>query len=188
MTRLRKFVAYRNLERPYTRYSKYKQQCYVRARPVCKVVSFDLGDLSHEFEFNLTLVSKSGLQIRDNAIEAARQTSNRLLEKTLGKNGYVMKVRIYPHHILRENPLASGAGADRMSTGMAHNYGKPIGIAAQVRVGQPLFSLKVNKENMETARLALKRASYKLPCSCTILTEKNSLYKAPEAKPVEMLS
>ncbi|MBI4141631.1 50S ribosomal protein L16 [Candidatus Woesearchaeota archaeon] len=188
MARLRKFVAYRPLKRPYTRYSKYKQQCYVRARPVCKVVSFDLGELSQEFEFNLTLVSKSSLQIRDNAIEAARQTSNRLLEKTVGKIGYAMKVRIYPHHILRENPLASGAGADRMSTGMAHNYGKPIGVAAQVKKGQALFSLKVNKENIDTARLALKRASYKLPCSCSIVTEKNQLYKAPEAKPVEMLA
>lgn len=181
MTRLRKAVSYRRLERAYTRYSKYKQVCYVRARPVCKVVSFDLGDPKVNYEYELVLVAKSDLQIRDNAIESARQTSNRLLEKTLGKSGYAMKVRIYPHHILRENPLASGAGADRMSTGMAHNYGKPIGIAAQVHAGKPLFSLKVNKENLEVARHALKRASYKLPCACSIVTQKMDV-KAPAAK------
>ena len=172
MTRLRKAKSYRRIERPYTRYSKYKKECYVRARPVCKVVSFNLGDPRVQFEYVLNLLSKANLQIRDNAIEAARQTSNRLLEKTIGKIGYAMQVRIYPHHILRENPLASGAGADRMSTGMAHNYGKPIGIAAQVRTGQPLFTVKVNKENIDLAKKALKRASYKLPCSCSITMQK----------------
>ncbi len=174
MARIRKAIAYRRLERPYTRYSKYKKVCYVRARPVCKVVNFDLGDPKLNYEYELVLIAKSDLQIRDNAIESARQTSNRLLEKTIGKSGYAMKVRIYPHHILRENPLASGAGADRMSTGMAHNYGKPMGIAAQVHAGKPLFSLKVNKDNLAVARHALKRASYKLPCACAIVTQKIS--------------
>lgn len=184
MARLRKGISYRRIERAYTRYSKYKQQCYVRARPVCKVVSFDMGDPRVNFEYVLDLIAKSDLQIRDNAIESARQTTNRLLEKTIGKSGYALKARIYPHHILRENPLASGAGADRMSTGMAHNYGKPIGIAAQVHTGQPLFTLKVNKENLELARKALKRASYKLPCSCSITTQKieaKAIAKTPVA-------
>lgn len=177
MARLRKGVSYRFLERPYTRYSKYREECYVRARPVCKVVSFDIGDVQGKFDFTLDLVAKADLQIRDNAIEAARQSSNRLLEKTLGKAGYAMQVRMYPHHILRENPLASGAGADRMSTGMAHNYGKPIGVAAQVHKGKILFTLKVNKENVELGRKALKRASYKFPCSCSIITTKNAAAK-----------
>lgn len=68
-----------------------------------------------------------------------------------------------------------------MSTGMAHNYGKPIGIAAQVKIGQPLFTLKVNKENLDLAKKALKRASYKVPCSCSITVEKiNNLLPAPK--------
>jgi len=170
MARLRKFVAYRSLERPYTRFSKYKQLSYVRSRPACKVVRFDVGEVAGKFKFKLDLVSKSALQIRDNAIESARQTANRLLEKTLGKGGYRFMTRIYPHHVLRENPLASGAGADRLSTGMAHSFGKAIGVAAQVRVGQPLFTIHINKENITLARQALKRASYKIPCSCSIIT------------------
>ncbi|MBI5065636.1 hypothetical protein HZA97_05350, partial [Candidatus Woesearchaeota archaeon] len=45
MSRIRKFVAYRRLDRPpYTRYSKYKKLSYVRSRPVCRVVRFDMGD------------------------------------------------------------------------------------------------------------------------------------------------
>lgn len=173
MARLRKFVAYRHIKRAYTRFSKYKKLSYVRSRPVCKVVRFDVGDVGKEFPFTLDLVSKAHLQIRDNAIEAARQTCNRLLEKTLGKGGYHFMTRIYPHHILRENPLASGAGADRLSTGMAHSYGKVVGIAAQVKIGQPLFTIHINKEHLATARLALKRASYKVPCNCSIITTEN---------------
>ena len=173
MARLRKFVAYRAIERPYTRFSKYKKLSYVRSRPVCKVVRFDVGEVNREFPVTLHLVSKSCLQIRDNAIEAARQTGNRLLEKTLGKTGYRFMTRVYPHHVLRENPLAAGAGADRLSTGMAHSFGKSIGIAAQVKAGKPLFTLHVDKENVPLARKALKRASYKIPCSCSIITVEN---------------
>lgn len=170
MARLRKFVAYRRLERPYTRFSRYKKLSYVRSRPVCKVVRFDVGEVNGRFTHKLDLVSKSDLQIRDNAIESARQTSNRLLEKTLGKTGYRFMTRIYPHHVLRENPLAAGAGADRLSTGMAHSFGKPIGLAARVKAGSPLFTVLVNKENVRLARMALKRASYKVPCACSIVT------------------
>jgi large subunit ribosomal protein L10e len=168
MAKLRKGVAYRKLERPYTRYSKYKKRNYVRSRPVCKVVRFDMGDSNKQFEYRLDLVAKSDLQIRDNSIESARQTGNRLLELNAGKGNYHMQVRMYPHQLLRENPLASGAGADRMSTGMAHSFGKVIGIAARVHEGKSMFTVKVNKNFLPLARRALKRTSYKLPCSCSI--------------------
>jgi large subunit ribosomal protein L10e len=185
MARLRKFNAYRSLERPYTRFSKYKKLSYVRSRPVCKIVRFDVGDVAKKFQFTLDLVSKTDLQIRDNAIESARQTANRLLEKNLGKSGYRFMTRIYPHHVLRENPLAAGAGADRLSTGMAHSFGKPIGIAAQVKKGQPLFTIQITKEQVALARQALKRASYKIPCSCSIITIENKVpVKATRVKTV----
>lgn len=173
MARLRKFVAYRSMERPYTRFSKYKKLSYVRSRPVCKVIRFDVGEVGKKFHYTLDLISKSDLQIRDNAIESARQTCNRLLEKTLGKTGFRFMTRIYPHHVLRENPLASGAGADRLSTGMAHSFGKSIGIAAQVKAGKPLFTIHTGRENINVARKALKRASYKMPCKCSIITVEN---------------
>lgn len=172
MARLRKFVSYRRLERPYTRTSKFRKKAYVRGLPNCKIVRFDMGNVKRDYDFTLHLISKQSLQIRHEAIEAARLTSNRLLDRKLGKQNFHLRIRIYPHHILRENPLAAGAGADRFSTGMSHSFGKVIGIAAQVKKGQELMTLRVNKENLRLARTALKRASYKLPCTAMVVEEK----------------
>ena len=168
MARLRKFVAYRRLKRPYTRTSKFKAKSFISMMPHPKVVRFETGDASRDFECTLNLLSKSGLQIRDNALESARQTSNRLLESYLGLNGFHMKVKAYPYHVLREHALASGAGAERFSSGMAHSFGKPIGVAARVKKGQTIFQVSVDRQNLGVAKQALERASKKLPCSCAI--------------------
>ena len=84
-----------------------------------------------------------------------------------------MKINPYPFHILRENPVATGAGADRFSTGMQKSFGKPLGSAAQIKKGQTIFSLSIDKANLELARKALKRAASKLPCHCTIEIKEN---------------
>jgi large subunit ribosomal protein L10e len=178
MARIRKFCAYRRIKpTPYTRISKFKDMNFVKASPHISIVVFDMGNPNKKFDYEVDLIAKDNLQIRHQAIESARMTCNRLLETTLGKSGYCLKVRFYPFHILRENPLAAGAGADRMSTGMAHSFGKPIGRAAQIRKGQVLFTLKVNKQNLETAKKALKRASYKFPCSCLIESKELKQFK-----------
>ncbi len=180
MAKLRKGIAYsktfvRNkgakkvrLERAYTRKSKYRSKSFIRAAPRNRIIRFEGGNIKKKFEYQLDLVSKELVQIRDNAVEAARQTSNRFLERNVGKTEFFSKIRIYPHHVLRENPLASGAGADRMSTGMKKSFGKNIGIAARVKVGQVLWTLKVNKPHVEFARKALLKFSHKLPCKCAI--------------------
>ena len=169
MARLRKFAAYQKLERPYTRVSKFTKKNYVRGGfPNSKIVRFDMGNPKGKFDSTIKLNSTKAMHIRHNAIESARMTSNRLLEKTLGKS-YHLKIKIYPFHVLRENPLAAGAGADRMSTGMKKSFGKPIGSAARVREGQTLMEIRLNKENLKVARLALSRASKKFPCSCKIV-------------------
>jgi len=183
MAKKRKFCAYRALERPYTRFSKYKKMSYVKAKPVCRIVRFNMGSTKKTFKYMLRLISKGDLHIRDNAIESARLTANRLLEGSLGKFGFRLKIMAYPHHILRENPLAAGAGADRMSTGMKCSFGKTIGVAARVRKDQPLFTLEVNKPALDTAKLALKRASTKLPSSYIIeITEIEEAKKPVAAK------
>jgi len=173
MAKPRKGVAYRKLERPYTRFSKFNTLSYVRARPVSRVVRYDMGAEGKQFDYSVFLETTASLQIRDIAIESARQTSNRMLEKKLTKADYKMKLLLYPHHVLRENPLAAGAGADRMSTGMAHSFGKPIGIAAQVKTGKKLMRIDVNTPHLEVARAAMKKAQYKLPCHCLISVVKN---------------
>src|SRR5512141_458530 len=126
MAKLRKACAYRRVERPYTRKSKYRAKSYVRANPHNLIVKYEMGDTSRQFPLKVQLQSKEAIQLRHNALEAARKSSNRLLEEKLGKKGFRFTLKVFPHHVLRENPLASGAGADRMSTGMAAAFGKPI--------------------------------------------------------------
>lgn len=174
MARIKKFVTWRRLERPYTRISKFKKKSYIKADPNPHIVTFGMGDPKKKFQYTLDLISKDTMQVRDNALESARQTSNRLLEKNIGLGNFFFLIRVYPHHILRENPLAAGAGADRFSTGMSHSFGKPIGIAARIKKGQKLMSIKVDKAHIEIAKKALKRAYQKLPCSCAIEINKIS--------------
>jgi large subunit ribosomal protein L10e len=142
-----------------------------------------MGNDMKEFQYTLELVSKVSVQVRDAAIESARMSSNRILENTLGKSNYKYKIMIFPHHVLRENPLAAGAGADRMSTGMAHAFGKIVGIAAQVKKGKIIAQLKVNKEHVEIARDALRRASSKLPCSAIVRVIENKMPSPAKAAP-----
>lgn len=172
MAKTRKFVAYRRLEKPYTRISKFRKKSYIKMRPNIHIVRYDMGDLSTEFPYQVDLRSKSDLQIRHLALESARQISNRTLEGLYGKQGYHIKIRVYPHHVLRENPLAAGAGADRMSTGMKCSFGKPIGCAAQIRAGQPIFTVYTTKDKLDTAKKAMHLAATKLPCKTqTTITE-----------------
>ena len=168
MATLRKFKCYRTLERAYTRKSKYKTKGYVKAFPNSRIVRYHMGDVHKIFTYQVNLFTKDTAQVRDNAIESARQVSNRKLETDLGKNGYYFRVLITPHHALRENKMLVGAGADRMQTGMAHSFGKVIGIAAQVRKGQTIFSVKVDKEGIESAKIALRKAVHRLPLRCGV--------------------
>ncbi len=168
MAKLRRAIAYRRVERSYTRRSKYREKSYIRGNPPLKVVSFDMGNLQKTFPIAVELISKKELQIRENAIESGRSQANRILESGLGKTGFHMKIKMYPHHVLRENPLAAGAGADRMSTGMAGSFGKPIGNACQVKQGTTLVTVGVPKTGVETARKALKMFGSKLPTACSI--------------------
>ena len=171
MAKLRKFKAYQKLERPYTRISKYTKKNYVRGGfPHMKVIKFDMGDPRKEYDTVIKLNSTRSMNFRHNALGSARMTSNRLLEKTLGKE-YHLRIKVYPFHVLRENPLASGAGADRMSTGMKKSYGKSISCAARVREGQTVIELRVNKENIKVGKEALTRASKKFPCTCKVIAQ-----------------
>ena len=78
MARIRKFVSYRKIERPYTRTSKYKEKAFIRVNPNLRIVAFETGTPNKRFQYTLNLISKDELQIRDNALESAKQTSNRL--------------------------------------------------------------------------------------------------------------
>ncbi len=167
MATLRSFACYRKVKRAYTRKSKYKTKGYVRSVPTCKVVKFNFGNNKRTFTDKVLLVSKEKIQVRHNAIESARISVVRRLNRTLGKN-YHLQIRSYPHHILRENKMITGAGADRMQTGMQRAFGKAMGLAAQLKPKTPIFCVYVDKENMDAVKLALKAAKPKLPCKCAI--------------------
>lgn len=173
MAKMRRSRAYRRIERPYTRVSKFKNKSFIRMTPTRKVTRFDMGEHG-EYEYSLDLIPKSSIQMRQEAIESARQTSLKWLETNLAKGGFFFKIRRYPYHILRENPLAAGAGADRVSTGMQKAFGKPIGVALQIREGEKLFTISVNEDGIPAARKALKRAAKKLPCGFRITANKNN--------------
>jgi len=172
MAKLIRASAWRRLERPYTRKSKYRSKAFVRAVPTNKVVKFEMGDLARKFPYVVRLHSDVDVQIRHNALESARKSANRLLEMSLGKKTYKLKFRVYPHHILRNNPLASGAGADRMSTGMKMSFGKAVGIAAQLHKGQPIMEVHCVEKDLKLAKLALTRARHKFPAGGYLRVEK----------------
>jgi len=173
MAKLRRFHAYRTVKRPYTRISKFKKKSFIRMSPPRKVTRYDMGDAQKEFNYTLDLVPKDHLQIRQESIESARQTGIRLLEKKLTKNSFHFKIRKVAYHIIREKSLALGAGADRVSTGMQKPFGKPSGVAVQLKPGDKFFTVTCDEPALDTARLALQRASKKMPCSFSIIVTKN---------------
>jgi len=172
---LRKAGAYsKKYARPYTRKSKVKSKSYIKTVPNSKIVKFRMGDIEgfqkNKFPIILNIKSREKIQIRDNSIEAARQFLNRHLVDNLGKDFY-FEVKIYPHHILRENKMLTGAGSDRMQTGMAHSFGKTIGRAALVKQNQILFIIAVKTQKGELdARKMISSIKSRLPCS--VLVEK----------------
>ncbi len=168
MARIRNFACYRTVERPFTRKSKYSKKNFVKVVPASKIQRFQTGDASRVFKYQFLIKSTAKIQVRHNALESARLTANKVMEKMLGKDGFFIKMRVFPHHILRENPLASGAGADRMSTGMAHSYGKNISSAAQLKVGQSIFEIDVDDNGLKAGKLAMHRMTYKFPCRCMV--------------------
>jgi len=152
----------------------YVRREYMRGVPGSKIMIFDMGNPNADFPVTVSLVSEEACQIRHNALESARISANKYLMRRVGRNNYHFKVRVYPHHVLREHKLAVGAGADRISSGMRRAFGRPVGTAARVKAGQSIMSVRVYPENYESAREALKRASYKLPTPCKIVIEKGA--------------
>ncbi len=137
---------------------------YIGASPGNKIRQFNMGNPHKTFSRIVDLKAGQALQLRDNALEAMRTTVTRALQKSLGKEEFFLKIRVYPHHILRENKQATGAGADRIQKGMSHPYGRPIGRAVRLHENQTILSVLVDGEKVETAKTALRKAGPKLGC------------------------
>jgi len=149
---------YRNIsKRAYTRRE------YMGGVPGSKIVQFEMGNLAQEFPIQIDLIVNEACQIRHSSLEAARISINRRLLKDVGRANFHFKVRVFPHHVLRENKQATGAGADRVSEGMRLAFGKAVGTAARVQPGQLIISVFTYPQYLEKAKDAVRHGGYKLP-------------------------
>ncbi|HLC51362.1 MAG TPA: 50S ribosomal protein L16 [archaeon] len=174
---LRPGRCYREInKKPWTRISiRRPRRSYVKGVPASKIHQFEMGNVKGEFEIIGHIVANDDAQIRSNALEATRTIVVKYLEKKLGEGKFFVKIRAYPHHVLRENAMATGAGADRFSQGMGSlPFGRPIGIAARVHTGQKLITMKVPAGSADVIKVAFDRASKKLPLQVRLLMENNS--------------
>merc|ERR1712125_68244 len=137
---------------------------YCRGVPDSKIRIYDVGNKKAAvdlFPFVAHLVCDEKQQISSEALEAARVAINKHLNKHIGKDGYHGKIRAHPFHVLRANKMLSCAGADRLSSGMRHSYGKPIGVSARVNIGQILVSIRSKDSNEPHVIEAIRRGKFK---------------------------
>jgi large subunit ribosomal protein L10e len=139
---------------------------YNRGVPDPKIRSYDIGHrraLYDELPICVNMISKEKEQISSEALEAARIAANKVLITKCKKEGFHLKIRVHPWHVIRINKMLSCAGADRLQTGMRGAFGKPYGKVARVDIDQVLISVRVREDQIETAKEALRRASMKFP-------------------------
>lgn len=159
--------------KPARMYRKVEGQVYTRREymggiPTCRVTQFDTGNVRGTFGWSLTLGTEEAAQVRDIALESARVSAVRVLEKA-APNEYHLKVRRFPHQVLREHKMAMGAGADRISDGMRRAFGKPVGRAVRAGIGTELLTVYTTETHLADAKEALRKASHKLPVPTRVI-------------------
>jgi len=158
----------------------YANTRFIKGKPQIKIAKFNSGNKKRQFEYCVQLMINEKVQIRHMALESTRLAANKTLEKTTGETGYSSRLRVYPHIRLRENKTIAAAGADRLSEGMRRAFGKANSLAVRARQGQVIMEMNVDKEHLEAAKSALRKACVKLPGTPSI--------KFFENKKVEKLS
>jgi large subunit ribosomal protein L10e len=153
----------------------YTRREYMGGVPGSKIVQFDMGNLRAEFPLAISLAVEEGCQIQHKALEAARVNMNRKLMKEIGRMNFHLKLRTYPHQVLRENKQATGAGADRVSEGMRLAFGKAVGTAARVKPMQKVFTVYTTENYLEKAKDILKHGGYKLPSPCRVVVAQREI-------------
>ncbi len=153
--------------KPNCMYREIRGQAYTRKKymggiPASRITQFDIGDARTKFPVKVHLVAEERCHIRHMALESARISTNRYISKMAGSS-YHLKIRVFPHNVLRENKIAVGAGADRISQGMRGAFGTPIGTAARVSIGQQIMTISTTEANVPHAKEALRKGGSKLP-------------------------
>ena len=167
--------------KPNSMYREIRGQAYTRKEymggiPGLRISQWDIGDLRTEFPLKLHLIAKEQCQIRHTALEAARISANRYIAKKAG-NAYHLKLRLYPHNVLRENKIATGAGGDRSLGGGRAACGGPVGVAARVHPGTKIMTISTTPEHLDDAKIALRKGGVKLPTPWRIEVEETTKKK-----------
>ena len=144
---------------------------YMGGIPGSKIVKFTMGNTNKDFAHRVELINIKDVQIRHNALESARIAANRVMEKFVGRDNFMLKIIPYPHQIIREHKRVNVAQADRFQEGMKKAYGKPTYVAARIKSKQRIIIAEVDKPGVEYAKTALKRASAKFPSPCRIIVK-----------------
>ncbi|XP_025922861.1 60S ribosomal protein L10-like, partial [Apteryx rowi] len=150
----------------YCKNKPYPKSRFCRGVPDPKIRIFDLGRKKakvDEFPLCGHMVSDEYEQLSSEALEAARICANKYMVKSCGKDGFHIRVRLHPFHVIRINKMLSCAGADRLQTGMRGAFGKPQGTVARVHIGQVIMSIRTKAQNKEHVVEALRRAKFKFP-------------------------
>jgi len=148
----------------YQKNKPYIKSRYCRGVPESKIRIFDVGHKGAPvdlFPYVCHLVCDEKQQISSEALEACRVAINKHLTKMIGKDAYHIRIRAHPYMVLRANKMLSCAGADRLSSGMRGSYGKPIGVAARVGIGQILISVRSKDASEVHVVEAIRRGKFK---------------------------
>ncbi|MDY6788462.1 MAG: 50S ribosomal protein L16 [Candidatus Nanohaloarchaea archaeon] len=149
---------------PYTRVSRTEESgSYIKGAPAPKITIFENGSKGKDFDKKVVLTVEDECCIRSNALESSRVAANSYMKRNLTLEDYHLKIKPYPHHVLRHHPLAGVAQADRYYEGMRKPFGRPIGRAAIVDKEQAIIEIKTDEDNVDIAKKAAERAGMKIP-------------------------
>src|ERR671910_634780 len=150
-----------------TRGMPYVRREYIAGKPQMKIARFSSGLAGNNYDYKIELIATEKLQIRHNALEAARLAANKRMAQA-GETSFFSMLRVYPHVLLRENKMIATAGADRLQEGMRRAFGKATGLAARLKPGQSIIEAYVHLDNLSLAKEGFKIASSKIGCPTEI--------------------
>ena len=148
----------------YQKNKPYPKSRFNRGVPDPKLRFYDGGRKKSywdRFPNTIHLVSKEKEQISSESLEAGRIAANKYMVTRAGKEGFHIRIRVHPWHVIRINKMLSCAGADRLQTGMRHAFGKAYCKCALVNIGTILISIRTSPEHVPTAQEALRRSKFK---------------------------
>ncbi|QZA87639.1 50S ribosomal protein L16 [Salinarchaeum sp. IM2453] len=161
---------YREISKP-----PYTRREYISGIPGSKIAQHHMGDNqsdAEDYPVQISLVTEEEVQLRHDSMEASRLSANRYLIQELGEGNYKMILRKFPHHVIRENKQATGAGADRVSDGMRQAFGKIVGTAARIDAGERIFTAYCDVDQAPVVKEAFRRAYNKISPPCRVVVER----------------